>query len=304
MSLIKEIESDILNSEIKLSSILRKAMVLASDLRNEKFKKWINNELNGYQKGSEEIPNYRRIYAPSFGHFLGSFGVQMKNIPIPTLTLQEKIKEFINELPIHHGVRALESLVESDNPNIRVPWPPDIIVLTSDQFYEDYTLISAHRTVGKHILEQILDTVRTNLLKFILELQEMYPEIGQSEGIIQDIPEEKVNSVFNTYVIGSQNIVAAGIQIDQEIQQQIVKNDINALLDYMTQIGIPENEVQDLRRAIELDGPRSEPKKFGSKVVDWVGRVTKEALKGTYKTTASIASKLIIEALFRYYGWE
>lgn len=301
MNLVKELQNDILDPEISLSSVLRKAKVLASTLGNEDFKKWVDNELNGYQKSNERIPDYRRIYPQSFGHFLGPVGVKYENIPIPTLNMPENIKKFVEEFPVDQGIRALESLVESDE-SFSVPWPANIIALVSNNIYKELSCISARKVVDKNVIEQILDTVRNRLLNFILELQEMYPGINSSEDAIPGISKEEVSSVFNTLIIGNQNIVAAGSQIDQNILQQIVKNDINTLLDYMTQIGIPDNEVQDLRRAIESDGPRTEPNKFGSKVAEWVGNATKDALKGTYKIAASTASKLIIEALLRYYG--
>lgn len=48
MNLIQEIKSDIIDSKVSLSIALRRAKVLASILKNDKMKEWVNNELNGY----------------------------------------------------------------------------------------------------------------------------------------------------------------------------------------------------------------------------------------------------------------
>lgn len=104
-----------------------------------------------------------------------------------------------------------------------------------------------------------------------------------------------MSSIFNTYIIGSQNVVATGSQISQNIYQEINEKDL--MLDYMENIGIPEDEIKDLRKTIEEDGPRTESNKFGLKVAKWVGKVTKKALEGSYKIAVSTAPTLITEAL-------
>lgn len=114
MSIIQELQDDIVDSKTNLSSILRRAKVLAYDLKNEEFKKWVDNELNGYSN-EKEIPDYRKTLAYNFGDFIDSFGRQVKNAPIPTLNLPEPIKKFADDLIFYNGVRALESLIEDNS---------------------------------------------------------------------------------------------------------------------------------------------------------------------------------------------
>jgi len=74
MDLIQEIKSDIIDSNKSLSIALRKAKALASKLKNERLKEWVNNELNGYrQLEHDDIPEYRKFQAHNVGDFFGSF---------------------------------------------------------------------------------------------------------------------------------------------------------------------------------------------------------------------------------------
>lgn len=303
MSIIQELQDDILDSKTNLSSILRKAKVLAYDLKNEEFKKWVDNELNGYSN-ENEIPDYRKSMAYNFGHFIGSFGRQMKNAPIPTRNLPEPFKKFAEDLVFYNGVRALESLIEDNSDKNSILWPADMVAIVSDKIYEDMVCISAWKSISRSKVEQILDTVRNRLLNVVLELREKYPDINESNDALSKVPKEQVASIFNTYILGSNNVVASGIDIEQNVSQKIIKNDIDGLLKYMKEIGVPAEDASQLKNAIAEDGPRTEQRKFGSKVADWVGKMTKKILEGTWNVAITSAPTLITKALSRYYGWE
>jgi hypothetical protein len=304
MNLIQKLQNDIIDPKTNLSSILREAKVLASVLKNEEFKKWVNNELNGYQDNMRDIPDYRRLYTQSFGFFAGPFGGSLKNAPIPSLSLPEKFREFSTKLVFTTGVRVLETYLEDERADLNVHWPADLIAIISDKVYQGYNCISAWKIVDRGQIVQILDTVRNRLLNFVLELQERYPEINKSEDAISAVPNEQVTPVFNTYILGDHNVVASGSNISQEVSQQIRKNDLDALLRYMEDLGVSKEEAQELKTAIEEDGPRKEPNKFGLKVAGWVGRMVKKILEGAWNVAIETAPKLITKALSRYYGWE
>lgn len=140
--------------------------------------------------------------------------------------------------------------------------------------------ISAWKSISRSKVEQILDTVRNRLLNVVLELREKYPDINESNDALSMVPKEQVASIVNTYILGSHNVVASGIDLDQNVSQKIIKNDIDSLLKYMKEIGVPADDASQLKNAIEEDGPRTEQRKFGSKVADWVGKMTKKILEG------------------------
>lgn len=205
MNILKEIRDEIINDSISLSSILRKARVLASLLKHKEFEKWVQSELNGYKQDDPDLPEYRKLYAESVGDFSGPFQSGGRNMPIPTLNLPEYVQKFANDTAIIQGVKSIESLVAKGNSDtILVNWPADMIALCQSKIYQHMNLYAARKTLSKNQFEQILDTIRNKLLDFILELIEKNPSIDKEEKIDQ-IPTKQVESAFESHISGSYN---------------------------------------------------------------------------------------------------
>ena len=54
--MLRQIQTDLLDQKVALSNILRKAKVLASQLRSEELGKWVSQELDGY-KPNDDLPS-------------------------------------------------------------------------------------------------------------------------------------------------------------------------------------------------------------------------------------------------------
>lgn len=59
-SIVLELQQLASEDTFPITSLLRKALIVTTKLNLDDFKKWINNELNGYEK-TDEIPKYTRI---------------------------------------------------------------------------------------------------------------------------------------------------------------------------------------------------------------------------------------------------
>ena len=59
-SLVLELQKDALNPSISILNLLRKALVVATKLKLQDFKDWIESEINGYKDG-QRIPEYRKV---------------------------------------------------------------------------------------------------------------------------------------------------------------------------------------------------------------------------------------------------
>ena len=304
MTIIQQLQDDIVNQEVNLTSVLLKAKILAYRLRHDEFKNWVDSELNGYPD-EDSIPCYRRYQTHSYGDFFGSLGRHMTNAPIPTLNLPDPLQGFAKEISMIQGVGSLEDMVNSPDMTeygaVKFAWPPDIVALASRfSIYEDMNLGSAWKLINSGHINQILGMVRNKLLDFVLKLQEQFPELTESNERIGDIPVEQTDRIFNVYISGSQNVVAVGTNITQNVQQEVSPNDISSLLSYLKSIGVPEADTQELKEAVEEDGPAEESAGFGPRVRDWLGKKTAEgALNATLSGIALTAAK----AVAQYYGW-
>ncbi|WP_234571960.1 AbiTii domain-containing protein [Rhodohalobacter sp. 614A] len=304
MKIIKELRNDIVDSETKLSSALRKAKVLASILQDKEFKEWVDNELNGYDEDAE-LPSYRIIKSQNFGTFSGPFGSGAKNVGVPIWKMPENFQKMWNESRFINGIRELESLVEgSDQTTLVRRWPAEAVVLWNMEYEDasDYALVGAQSELSKSSVEAIIDTTRNKLLDFILELSEVDPNIMSSEEAISDLPKEQVKNIFNYTIYGSNNIVAGGQKVNQTVHQNIKENDLKSLANFLKGIGITDSDIETLKVAIDEDG--NVKKDFGEKVKSWIGNMMVKASKGTWKVALETAPKLLTGALSNYYGIE
>ena len=60
MTLLREIQVAATDGQVGVSTVLRKAKILAARLHNQDFEDWVNRELNGYDD-STNLPPYRVI---------------------------------------------------------------------------------------------------------------------------------------------------------------------------------------------------------------------------------------------------
>ncbi len=302
MTITQQLQDDIVNEQVSLASILRRAKILAYRLKHDEFKKWVDNELNGYPD-KDSIPRYRRFTAHNYGDFI-STSYRMKNVSIPTINLPDVIREYVEGIDMDMGVGSLEGLM--NNPDmkehgaVKFPWLPDFVAVAAQyQLLENMNLLSAWKVVSSNQITHILDAVRDGLLTFVLELQEQFPELRESDDKIGEVPPERITYMYNTYIHGNQNVVAAGTNITQNVQQEVRSNDLDSLLSYLKSIGVSEEETQELKEAIEEDGHREKSAGFGPRVRDWLG---KKAAEGALNATLSGIATTAATAMAQYYG--
>ena len=302
-SLAAKIGRDLVDSSIPISDILRKAKVLASLLKNNEFKRWVDAELKGYDT-ADDVPDYRKLEPASLGTFAGPRR-QTVTQEIPLSVLPDSFRQLTEPLGIETSVKEIEASAAeaAKNDNHQIPWPPEAVIFARDhvRMTSGFMLVHAWRPFSKARMEGILDQVRNRLLDFLLQLEQIEPEVMKSEAAIRAVSGDKVQNTFNTTILGGGNIVATGTGFRQDITQ-VKTEDQNSLLDHLRSLGCPEDALEDLRTALTQDGARSQ-EQLGDAVKSWFGRMTVRTIEGTWKVGLDVAPSLLKEALFRYYGW-
>ncbi len=210
MSLLREIQNAAIDSTVPLTSLLRKCKVLSARLGNEGFKNWIDNELNGY-KSKDELPPYRVFTVHSKGHFSGSFQSGLRNADIPMTCMPKKFRESLSHSYMMSPVAGLEALVNSSDGGIlSEPWNPDIVAHFGGNIYEDMHCVQAWKVIPTSAVISALDTIRTRILNFVLEIEAEAPEAGEAATNSNPVPQDRVQQIFNTYITGNvQNVANA-----------------------------------------------------------------------------------------------
>jgi hypothetical protein len=306
MSLISEIRDDILNTAVPLASILRKAKVLAYKLKSEELKTWVDQELSGYGGVSPDgLPDYRRFRVRSYCTFTNGFWV-LSNQPAPIHRFKDQ--EAIDAAELHAAgasVSVLESSLQSDNQTFNSPWESPLLDYLNQSGLLEHGVrcIGAHRSIGRGTIEHVLDSIRTRLLNFLLEIEEMNPD-SDSVPPLKKVPPTQTDRMVRSLIIGNNNVVAAGEQISQTVEMRVERGDLASLKAELKRIGVDDQDTDELETAIKSDGPASKDKKFGAKVCEWMGNLTKKMLNGGGKLVITTAPGVIEKALSAYYGWK
>jgi hypothetical protein len=303
MRLVSEIRDGVADSNVDISTVLRKAKILAVTLGNQEFKDWISQELGGYS-GKSETPKYRQIVSTPLGNFIDFFGNRIMGYLLPISQMPDFLQENARAICIPSPIREIESMARTGGDELRHPWSAEAVMLLRKhiQISGNYTLVEVYQPIGCAQLDAVVDAVRNQLLDFLLALQQINPLILESEDALRDLPKDTVSQVFHVSVSGSHNILATGSGFSQALAQSIPQYDRAALLAHLRQMGVSEGDLEDLGSALEKDGsqPRGE---FGERLKGWMGKVMVKAMDGSWKIAAATAPEVLTKALSAYYGW-
>lgn len=299
--LLEEIRDGAVDSNTDITTVLRKCLVLAVKLGHDGFRQWVEQELNGY-KDAAELPPYRVLHVDSLGTFLGGLGRQLSNVPVPVSNIPDEFRHMVATLPLIDPIAALVSLTKG-NQDLQAPWSADLTALVADKFYVHMNLVQAWRVVPRNSIVGIVDTVRNRLLSFVLEIEKQYPEAGEKAAPAEAQPSsERVGQIFNTLIMGGTNPVAIGSSGFSQIGHQVVvAGDIASLRAHLVQLGVEKQDLDELETALSKDTP---PKggRFGTKVADWIGKMTGKAASGGWDVATGAGADLLATAIRAYYG--
>lgn len=304
--LLKRIREGATSSTAPLGEVLRLCMRLGKQLKNEELVRWARMEASGYSK-AEDLPDYRKMPTESRGHFSGPFGSGLRNAHIPNSVIEEKHREVLCNMYMFEPVNELENLakgIDSKDNTLSIPWSGDIIAYyqRKEIYSAGMTLSSAWRVMTREKIVGVLETIRTRVLDFILEIEE---ELGITESeehrnlaITQPQP-QTIQQIFIEKIYGGNFAVGQ----NQDVTQQTIsvnKGDFASLKKYLKQLGIEEKEIGSLEKAMAKDN--SQKTRPGPAVKSWLAKVKKIGLKGSLSVASNVAGSLLANAIMKFYG--
>jgi AbiTii len=242
MSLLRQIQDAAIDSSVDLPTLLRKCKVLAARLGNDDFKRWIDSELSGYTR-KEDLPQYRVLKVNSKGHFGGPFGSGLRNADIPLSLIREDFRESLGHSYLMQPIAGIASLAAKESGTLQEPWNPDIVAHFGRDIYEEMVCMQAWKVIPASSLVAALDTVRTRVLNFVLEIEAQNPAAGEAMANEKPLPQETVQNIFNTYITGPvQNLAAGSSNVTQRAkwQEGVDPQLFHKLLDAVRTSGLPQ----------------------------------------------------------------
>lgn len=180
---IQELKNDVTSSEVKVSELLRRAKILAGELRDKKFLKWVEDEMNGYS--SKQPPQYRLVTGEPKG-----FNPYRGWVPV-MFTNDRRAQETISQRRLGQSVSELENLVTTNEGSLEIIYPPEAQKTLAGALGME-TQFAMFFSSSQIIA--ILDTVRNKILDWLIEIgMSQKPSSSSSDKNIEIIfPEELI----------------------------------------------------------------------------------------------------------------
>ena len=289
------------DDKTRITVVLRKCLVLAHALKNDRLKTWSHHELNGYEEVAD-LPSYRMIVAGAKGNFVGPWQSQWNGVPIPPQVLEEAHRCFAETVLLTQAIAAYEDMVNLPaEGTLTIPWSETLALYYQRRIpnTKQMFLVNAWQEIPKSVVVELLDTVRNRVLSLALELK---GEVGEAD-LTQPsaAATETIEKTVVQQIFGETIYVASG-QASIHVQNTtLTPGDWDQLAKTLGSSGIAPAEISDLSEAIAADKTLA-GLPFGNKVLDWIKKQAPNVLSGGVKIGASVGQSLLTEYLKQHYG--
>lgn len=300
--LLQRIIDEATNASSNLGEVLRLCMRLGTILQNKELTAWARLEASGYGH-EDELPEYRKIPIEARGTFYGPFQSGIKNAHIPKSVIDEDHREALFTASIFDPVGELERIAgkAASDDTLQQNWPADAIAYyqTKEIYSNGLVLASAWRVLSRNTFAGLLETIRTRILDFALQIETELGENLSDKSAEIEIKSNRVAQIFNTTITGG-NVAFSGTGDVSQVVNQVIEGDIESLKNALAELGVEKKDIEAAVDAINEDSSsRSKP---GKKVTEWIGNMTVKGLKTTGKIAVSASGGLLAQAIARYYG--
>lgn len=310
MKAIIELQKRAMDSSTDIVELVRYAYAIAYKLDSQDFVGWCNAELEGYFEYSNIlVPQYRKggiikILCPdgtlmplNCSKLEQETGMCLKFIGNTLSDLIKRIgqRDYCIELdlPLNFIKYYSEEYHSYRLPHIEMSIINGII-MRNKNFEDEMRLF-----VDRYEIDKILDSVRKKILDWALACEK--------QGILgeewQFSPEEKAMAQNITYNINSvQNIANHNTEstINQTAQNMsVTKGDFQSLVNFLSDKGISEPDIQELKEIIEIEANITEDGVKNSKIQQWLGKIAVEA----NLVARGVEIGLLVEGIKCYFGF-
>lgn len=296
MTMLDEIIDLAVNNKEPIGNLLRKCLVLEQQIKNDKFRTWLNLELDGY-KAPCDLPEYRTVRCISKGVFIGSGGAQINDQPLSLHVLDKEDREAIDPVKLVQPAASYDSRPNKDS-DASIGWSPDLTAKYQKKFMSNFVLNRARHEIPGSTLVALVETVRNRILRFALELKDQVTESPTNEPPSADIIERSV--VANIY--GGNIVIATHAHNFTLVgQTNISTGNIDQLKAALEEFGVSNEGILQLEKCLKEDEATT-PNSLGQKTMGWLKNVGVYLSKEGGRAALEFAKKAATKWLLQYYG--
>jgi hypothetical protein len=293
VKLLQDIIDQAVDEKVPIGTLLRRCLVLEQKIKNEKFRQWLNWELDGYFNG-EQVPDYREFHCVNMGLFVG-LRVQLNNQPIPMHILSEREREAMETLKLRQPAASYNS----EEKNAQIPWPQSLVAKYQHKFFKggDPILNRAWQEIPCSFLVGLLEQVRTRVLRFALDMKD---EIGETDDVgVLPAPVVERSVIHNFY---GGNVVIAEHAENISVIIRVEQGNLPQLENALESLGLEKRSIEDMKKAMVEDSTDGRPT-LGQKTLKWATDGATYLAKEGLKVGVEVAKAEVRRWLMQYTGW-
>lgn len=303
MSLIHDIQAAAIAKDSDVPTLLRMCKLLAARISHQEFSEWVDRELNGYPS-IKALPDYRVAQVDSYGSFVGSFG-RSGILQIPVSVLPKELQEQYQHAYMVSSISAYTALLTGDESNsIQESWPVALAVLHASELVRDMQCISAWKVIPIGVVFRLMDSVKTRVLGFAIDLEREAPNAGELPiGSRPPLSHEKMTQIFNTNISGNVgNVANASSGFSQSTNVVVEPGNWQSLQTRLLELGLTAADTEDMKTDLERAAAGGSQEEKTKTAGTWIGRLTGRAAAGVTGVGIEVAATGVAKAIAAYFG--
>jgi len=308
-NLINDIINDLIDTDASVTGPLLKTKIFAYRSKNDKLLEWVNNELTGYLQINDLdfLPKHRKQRANLIGTF-DDGASRYTNSPLPLDGMDKETIESLSSIHFYQSISTLEAFkTDKETAILEFHLPSQTLAAFSkyrkSKGHQNFRLYWAKKKVSAASVEEVLITVRNQLLDFMLKIDEEFGFVTT----IEDLKSKKneiiqiMNQTINT--TGDGNVINTGDNANLTINIKISKGNKEELSKVLEENGVLNEDIESLKKIIDSNESDKSSNNFGQPINSWTQMMLGKALDGTWKISISVAGNLLATVIKGYLGW-
>ncbi len=297
--LVDEIIDLLSNENCSLTEALLKTQVLLHRLGKKELAEWVKYELNGYPDGAN-IPDYRKLPASVMGNAC-NMAYRITAHPLPVGHLNENTRENLQTIILAKPLSVIEDMASKEEGSVSISIPLEYNPVFNEVLGNGFMVEAAWRETPIHDVKGIMTQIRSRLLDFILELKDTAGDTKDEDKAKEKLKAADTTSMFNNAIFGPNTTIVVGNNNQQSVMN-IQKGDIQSLVNGLSDLGIPPEEIENLKKAILTDEKELGSASFEGETGKWYANLLRRAGKGVLGVGVDIVSTTVAKALAIYLG--
>ncbi|KGG89846.1 hypothetical protein [Comamonas thiooxydans] len=305
MSLIHGIQAASIERDSDIPTLLRMCKLLAARISHQELAEWVDRELNGYPSITD-LPPYRIVRVESYGSFIGSFS-QAAKLQIPVSVLPQEVQEQYRNAYLGSSISAYTELISGNKSgSLQEAWPVALAIYHASKLTPQMQCISAWKEIPIGAIVRLMDSVKTRILGFAIDLEREAPNAGELPiGSRPPLSNEKMTQIFNTNITGNVgNVANASSKFSQSSTAVVELGNWQSLQARLLEIGLTSGDTEGLKVDLEraLAAGTQEDKTIAAST--WIGRLAGKAATGATGVGIEVAAASIAKAIALYFGFD